>query len=284
MSDDWTKQEVEAAVADYFRMLTLELAGQKYSKSEHRQHLLRLLHNRSEGAVERKHQNISAVLIELGCQYIAGYKPLKNYQSLLYEVVAERVQHDELFNKAALAAAEMPAASPVLDDYSRILVEPPGFSLGAREPTSSYEVHRQRVRAVKRDYLDREARNLSLGSAGEEFVVDYERWRLMSSGKRKLAESVEHVSSTQGDGLGYDVLSFEITGSPRLIEVKTTSFGKETPFFISRTEVELSRSEPELFHLYRLFEFRREPRLFSLGGPIDQHCNLDPITFRAGFS
>lgn len=284
MSEDWTRQEVEATVADYFHMLTLELAGQRYNKTEHRQHLLRLLNNRSEGAIERKHQNISAVLIELGCQYIAGYKPLQNYQGLLYEVVAERVQHDELFNKAALAAVEMPAAPPMLNEFSRVLVDPPRSSLEAREPTSSYEIQSRKVHAVKRDYLDREARNISLGRAGEEFVVDYERWRLTSSGKQMLADKIEHVSSTQGDGLGYDVLSYEVTGRPKLIEVKTTAFGKETPFFISRTEVELSKSEPEVFRLYRLFEFRREPRLFSLGGPIDQHCRLDPVTFRAGFS
>jgi uncharacterized protein DUF3883 len=265
-------------------MLTLELAGQQYNKTDHRRKLLRLLNNRSEGAIERKHQNISAVLIELGCQYVSGYKPLKNYQGLLYEVVAGRVQNDELFNKAALAAVELPAAPPLLNEFSRVLVDPPRASLQARESTSSYEVYRQTAHAVKRDYLDREARNLSLGRAGEEFVIDYERWRLISSGKQKLAEKVEHVSSTRGDGLGYDVLSYETTGCPKLIEVKTTSFGKETPFFISRTEVELSKSEAEVFHLYRLFEFRRDPRLFSLAGPVDQHCHLDPITYRAGFS
>lgn len=29
----WSRVEVEACVADYFRMLTLELSGQRYNKS-----------------------------------------------------------------------------------------------------------------------------------------------------------------------------------------------------------------------------------------------------------
>lgn len=283
MSEAWTREEVEATVAEYFHMLTMELAGQQYNKTEHRRKLLRLLNNRSEGAIERKHQNISAVLIDLGCQYISGYKPLSNYQALLYEVVAHRVQDDELFNRVALASAEMPAAVPAIEEFSAVLVDPPKSSLSAQEPDVPYG-NLRKASAVRRDYLDREARNASLGLAGEEFVVNYERWHLISRGKPHLADKIEHVSRTRGDGLGYDVLSFDTTGKERLIEVKTTSFGKETPFFITRSEVALSRSEADLFHLYRLFEFRKAPRLFSLQGPVDQHCLLDPFTYQARFS
>jgi hypothetical protein len=48
-------------------MLTLELAGQRYNKSAHRRELLQKLNGRSNGAVELKHQNISAVLLDLNC-------------------------------------------------------------------------------------------------------------------------------------------------------------------------------------------------------------------------
>jgi hypothetical protein len=36
---DWTREEVEAIVADYLEMLTLELLGQKFNKTEHRRNL-----------------------------------------------------------------------------------------------------------------------------------------------------------------------------------------------------------------------------------------------------
>lgn len=283
MSESWSREEVEATVADYFHMLTLELAGQQYNKTEHRRSLIRSLDDRSEGAVERKHQNISAILIELGCPYISGYKPLGNYQLLLYEVVADRLKSNEQLDRTALAAVQMPAAMPLIEDFSKIVVEPPELTRSVREPTIHTYPSKDR-HAVKRDYIDREARNASLGLAGEEFVVQYERWRLSSGGHERLANKVEHVAQTKGDGFGFDVLSFDTNGRYRLIEVKTTSFGKETPFFITKNEVELSRAQADLFHLYRLFEFRKEPRMFSLGGPVDRHCHLDPITFQGRFS
>ena len=43
---DWSREEVEAIVADYLHMLTLELAGQSYNKTEHRQYLLLKLNGR----------------------------------------------------------------------------------------------------------------------------------------------------------------------------------------------------------------------------------------------
>jgi len=87
MAEDWSRQEVEATVEDYFAMLHAELRAEPFNKTQHRRHLASLLRARSDGAIERKHQNISAVLIELGFPYIQGYKPLSNYQQLLFDVV-----------------------------------------------------------------------------------------------------------------------------------------------------------------------------------------------------
>ena len=122
-----------------------------------------------------------------------------------------------------------------------------------------------------------------LGLAGELFAVDFERWRLAKSGADQLADKVRHVSRDEGDGLGYDVLSFEPDGSERFIEVKTTSFGERTPFFVSANEVQFARTHTQRFRLYRLFDFRVSPRLFELAGSFEQHCQLDPTTFRASF-
>src|SRR5437899_3120271 len=91
MSDDWSREEVEATVSDYFDMLAMELRGEPFNKAEHNRDLQKLLANRTKGAIEKKHQNISAVLIELGYPYIDGYKPLGNYQQLLYGVVEDRL-------------------------------------------------------------------------------------------------------------------------------------------------------------------------------------------------
>lgn len=277
--EDWSRDEVDLIVADYLSMLTLELTGQRYSKTMHRQRLAALLRGRSEGSIEFKHCNISAVMLELGFPYLKGYKPRVNFQRrMLTEVVAERVGQHKVLDEAAMAAALRPVEKSEADDFSRVKVEAPRRESVAKEVAPS-----PFGSPIKRDYLEREARNRSLGMAGEDFAVQFERWRLAKIGVGQLAERVEHVSETKGDGLGYDILSFESDGTQRFIEVKTTAFGERTPFFVSANEVRFAQKEPERFRLYRLFNFRNAPGLFELPGPIETHCALDPTTYRASF-
>ena len=84
----WTDEENDLIVADYFAMLADDISARRYSKAEHRRALLPLLNDRSEGSVEFKHQNISAVLKGLGEDWIPGYKPAFNFQMTLVDAVA----------------------------------------------------------------------------------------------------------------------------------------------------------------------------------------------------
>jgi hypothetical protein len=261
-------------------MLSLELTGQKYNKSAHRRAVLQKLDNRSEGSVELKHQNISAILIELGAPWINGYKPMGNYQALLLEIVTERLLSDGEFDAAATNAVERPAVAPAIVDFAGLVVSPPTVR---RIEEGGKGAPNLRRAGVKRDYLGIEQHNRALGQAGEKFVVQYEQHRLHQSGAKKLADRVEHVAQTRGDGLGFDVLSFESDGKERLIEVKTTSFGLEAPFYVSRRELDVSKEESDSFQLYRLFDFRQQPRMYVLMGSVDRHCVLDPVTYRAHF-
>jgi hypothetical protein len=276
---DWHKDEVAHIVADYLAMLTCELTGQSYSKAARRRQLLTQLPGRTNGAVEFKHANISAVMLELGFPYLRGYKPRSNFQrSLLVDEVGLQVSKHLLLDDVALAAVQRPAANADFHDFDRIKTPTPTRDTGIAETAPRYG------RApIKRDYLEREALNRSLGLAGEDFALRFERWRLAQLGAAQLAERVIHVSQTEGDGLGYDIRSFEPDGSTRFIEVKTTSFGERTPFFVSANELRFARENAPQFHLYRLFEFRTMPRLFQLDGAIEGNCNLDATTFRASF-
>ena len=133
----------------------------------------------------------------------------------------------------------------------------------------------------KVNYLEQEARNTTLGRAGEEFVVKFEQARLRSLGQSKLADRIEHVSVSRGDGDGFDILSFEQTGTERIIEVKTTKYGRETPFFVTRREVEASHHFLSNYHLYRVFQFREDARLYTLKGAIPDICDLEPTSYIA---
>ena len=104
---------------------------------------------------------------------------------------------------------------------------------------------------------------------------------MVRADQARLAARVERVSETCGDGLGYDVLSFETSGRERLIEVKTTSYGASTPFFVTRRELAVSRDASEQFRLYRAFNFRRQPHVFCKSGAIEQSFSLEPAQFMA---
>lgn len=274
---DWSRLEVEACVADYLQMLTLELSGQRYSKTDHANALMQKLEDRGRPSIEFKHCNISAVMVSLGYPYIDGYKPRGNYQALLLDVIEEQLQQNLPLQEAALAAVQRPA-TPVSIESDEAIWVPPPKPAKVGEPGAEYT---PRFSASRRDFLAQEARNHSLGRAGELFVLEVEARRLHAEGQKKLANRVEHVAGTHGDGLGFDVLSFESNGRERLIEVKTTAFGELTPFYVSRNEIARSETNFDQYQLYRLFDFRDRPRLFALPGKIAAHCRLDAMSYLA---
>lgn len=279
MADHWSREEVEATVSDYFEMLVMELRGQQYNKAEHNRNLRRLLKNRTKAAVELKHQNISAVLIDLGYPYIDGYKPLPNYQRLLYEVTEDRLLDAVGLHQAAAAAVEQPLMQPPpVSDVLAILVHPPHRET---EKPRLYDSAPRIRTAVRRNYLELEARNHALGLAGEKLVMEFEHKRLWQSGRKDLANRIEHVASSVGDHLGFDILSFETDEREKLIEVKATSFGAFTPFFASKNEVAVSETRETEYQLYRLFNFSRQPKLFVLPGSLRNTCSLDPVQYSA---
>lgn len=282
MNDDWSHAQIEAAVADYLGMLAIELRGQDYNKAERNRHL-QAVTGRSRGSIERKHQNISAVMIENGFPYVNGYKPLGHAQKLLRDVVIERLSVAEDVHLSLTTVVEKnQVAQPEIVDLMAIKIAPP--TRKKKEYAVHEEQHEEPVaakKAFRRNYLEAEMRNRAIGLAGEELAVRYEHERLWRAGKKELADRIEHVARSQGDGLGYDILSFETTGQERLIEVKTTNFGALTPFFVSRSEVAFSDTTEINYALYRFFNFRRQPGLFVLDGSLRRSCDLDPIQFSA---
>lgn len=272
---DWTRTEVRAIVDDYLSMLASELAGVPYNKAAHRRALRPLLNDRSDQSIEFKHCNISAALIDAGSQYIDGYKPRANYQTMLIEVLAERMADATQLQEVAAADADRPMVAPEVDDILAVMTEPPKL---APEPARASEPVAFRLTT---NYIEREARNRSLGLAGELFVVNFERARLIHAGRERLAARIEHTSQVRGDYEGYDVLSFEDSGAERLIEVKTTKYGVATPFFVSRNEVATSQRCAASYQVYRLFAFRARPKMYALPGAIANTCLLSAATYLA---
>jgi hypothetical protein len=260
-------------------MLQAELAGTTYNKTEHRRRLSRLLHQRSDGAIERKHQNISAILLQLGLPCIEGYKPLGNYQQLLFEIVEDVTCRSKHLLGSLAADVQAPAVIPSVEDILCTEVPAPTLIISKHQGYAERICESHVPRVI--NYLAKEAANQSLGAAGEEFVVHFETARLLAMGADRLASKIERVSVTSGDSAGFDVLSFEETGKERFIEVKTTRYGSETPFFVSRYEVAVSRKERDRYRVYRVFDFRHSPRFFQRCGQIDEMFLLEPAQYEA---
>ena len=276
--DDWSREEVEATVGDYFAMLRDELAGLPINKAERNERLRRLLRSRSKGSVEFKHANISGILTLHGYPYIDGYQPRLNFQGLLEQVVLEYLEvHRDFFEPLLSGPVLDPTNSPDPEGFDvNAVVEAPPEAM--RIPETAWSPS---ARLSRFDFVARDAANRDLGRRGEEFVLEFERKRLNDSGRRDLVHRIEWTAEVRGDGAGYDVQSFNADGSSRLIEVKTTGLGKYFPFNVTVNEVRCSQARPREFQLYRVFNFGPGARLYMLPGEISKTCHLDPTQYRA---
>lgn len=275
----WSATENDAIVADYLEMLELELTGQSFNKAAHNR-ALQLLTGRSKGSVEFKHCNISALMQEFGLPLIDGYKPRSNAQDALRETIQRQVAQRASIASAVHAIASAPVQAlneslvshveevraPIRDRPDRVYERP------ASSPV---------VPLLGFDYSARDAANRSLGLRGEELILAVEHKRLWDAGCRKLAEKLEHVSASRGDGFGYDIHSYEASGADRFIEVKTTRFGVHTPFFVSANEDRVSKEMRAAYRPFRVFRFGPSPKFFVLHGRLSESCALTPISFRA---
>jgi len=262
----WSDEDLDAIVADYFAMLGDELAGRPFVKSHHSA-ALRARIGRTHGSVEFKHQNISAVLDELGLPWIAGYIPRSNYQEAIFDAIDRHLTRHPHILEFVPASAALPK-----DPF----VPPPVRQTEAQIPAPLQRLVR------KFDPIDRDQRNRSLGKAGEEFVMEVERRRLTNLQRVDLAKKIRWVANDDGDGAGYDILSFNANdGRERLIEVKTTNGSARTPFFLTRNERAMSIERPADWLIYRVHRFAKEPRIFQLSPPLETAISLIPETWRA---
>lgn len=130
---------------------------------------------------------------------------------------------------------------------------------------------------------ERDGRNRALGHAGEERVLAHERASLLAAGRSDLADRIRWVLHVDGDGAGYDILSFDANCSDRLIEVKTTKGWERTPFHITRNALGVAKERRSGWRLVRLWNFAREPKAFELRPPPEAHVSLMATSYQANF-
>ena len=111
---------------------------------------------------------------------------------------------------------------PMEQQYSYIERAVPAVTIHIPQqevPAKRHGRHINHVRAQRN--------RIAIGKAGEKAAFEYEKQRLRSLGQDDLSRRVEWVAETQGDGLGYDIHSFDVVDGlvvDRYIEVKTTRY------------------------------------------------------------
>jgi hypothetical protein len=114
-------------------------------------------------------------------------------------------------------------------------------------------------------------------------VLRYEAELLAQKGRPDLAVQIVHVSKAEGDGAGYDILSFEADGKAKYIEVKTTTGSSDSDFFVSAAEVAFANQHATDYWLYRVFNYDKTSdtgSVYIIPGPLSTQFILVPMQFR----
>lgn len=220
------------------------------------------------------HQNISAVMLGFGQPWIEGYKPATNFQIALIDGVRRWLDAAPDWLAPFMSRS---LSSAVREEHSLWIGPPPTHR---NEPPP---VDPEFMAAIGRKYdvAERHARNRELGRAGEQIVLARERQTLKQARRDDLADRVRWTAVQDGDGLDYDIASFEPDGRARLIEVKTTNGWERTPFHITRNELAVAEAHRDDWHLVRVWNFARKPKAFSLRPPMEAHAELTATSFLA---
>ena len=138
------------------------------------------------------------------------------------------------------------------------------------------------------DFEQRNRRNKLTGNQGEDVVFLAEKRELLKNGKPDLAKKVKAVCKTD-DYAGYDILSCELDGTPKQIEVKSTTARPPSPnssfgFYLSSNEYEQARTLAN-FYLYIVFDVKsKKPKIWRIKNPASlepKRINLKPVAYFA---
>lgn len=144
---------------------------------------------------------------------------------------------------------------------------------------------RKKARKNKKiDWQKINERNTTLGTKGEEFIVELEREKVSKFDTGSI-DKVIHLSAKQGDGCGYDISSINDKGETIFIEVKTTSNDKDEPFYMSENEKSFfEENVGKNAFIYRVYNFD----VNSMHGQYEiitaeeliKNYEFDPVTYK----
>jgi hypothetical protein len=202
---------------------------------------------------------------------LADYGALK----AVVEAKAAETASDEVEVDAELPEPKQELALPAEIDFSSVLAELPKPKAASKSSSSG------KGGPKKVDYKQKAHVSDAVGKLGEEFAIKYEEWRLR--GHPDLLKKLRHVSK-EDDTAGYDIESFELDGTPRYVEVKSTLGPPETRFFMSAPELSCAESKGDQYVILRVANLTDGPSCCEIRYPFEGVLDFVPTTFSVGFS
>lgn len=141
------------------------------------------------------------------------------------------------------------------------------------------------VKPVKIDFNKMNEAKTDFGKKCEEIIYEYEKQRLRQEGREDEANKVIWASKEIGDGLGYDIESYENhdgTYEKIYIEVKGTDKKDSEPFDVTINEVLVSEKYKEYYYIYRIAKVNtKNPVFYKVRGSISENFELTAVKFKA---
>jgi hypothetical protein len=129
----------------------------------------------------------------------------------------------------------------------------------------------KRSKLTPEGLLEIKRRSAENGTLGEELALNHERRALRRAGRRDLADRVLWISQ-ESVGEGYDILSYELSGEEKWIEVKSTT-GTSRTFEMSDYEWRTCCGAGAKYYIYRVTAVRTTPTIEKVRNPSELERN-----------
>lgn len=272
--------------------------------------------------INGNHQIISTLMPNINYMLQRAYKTyLKNYDSVL--LLIEKQSVGKVRQAENIVIPQIDNTEPVLDKYMsndfdliipehikeikpKVAVEldipkmdddsftflPPKEINNEQDNTPKTpkpKVPSKRIRPNKtvnispKDYTKDAIQKMELGEFGEKLVMQYERERVEREYGKAYLNKLQHSSKEVGDGLGYDITSYD--GREVYIEVKTTRKNKLKNIPITSNEVAVMKQLGDNYYLYIVSELDTESIDWKLGiykgaERVKNLFNITPVAYK----
>ncbi|MHB1177272.1 MAG: protein NO VEIN domain-containing protein [Daejeonella sp.] len=137
-------------------------------------------------------------------------------------------------------------------------------------------------RIGKTDHVRKTIRNKAIGDRGEQIVEFLERRELITAGRADLAAKVDWIAKRE-DGHGYDIISRELNGDKKYIEVKSTvKHSGNANFFLSVSELDKCR-DLKNYYVYYVYDVEsKKPLIWKIPNPFHPEqagIRMDPALY-----